>query len=429
MAGIYLDMSGRLRSFSLVPVSDATRTAPGSGGESTGADAADGGDAWEPLFTAAALDREALREARPVTVPPVPSDRRIAWVRTGEGEDDGFRVEAASFEGAPVWFTVLPSGPLDPAKAAPRAPAAFLFGLGFCIAVLIAAAFLVRHNLRSGRGDRRGAFRLAVVVFWLNMLRWLFHCDHVATIDELGLFFNGLARAVALAFAVWLFYLALEPYVRRRWPQTIVSWSRAISGRLRDPLVGRDLLFGAAAGVALGLLERLEAIVPRWLSLPAAPVSRTLDARSLRTLLGVPDMLGELFHVARDAISVSFILLLALLLLRVIVRHRVIAFTLYIVVLTVIFRNATLRVDAGWFFDFAKALLGAALLVRLGVVAHVAAVLVYILVTAYPLTADVSAWYAGAGLFAAAVTLALAAFGFHVALAGRPLLRDELLQN
>ncbi len=53
--------------------------------------------------------------------------------------------------------------------------------------------------------------------------------------------------------SMWLLYIALEPYVRRNWPQTIISWTRLVSGRLRDPLVGRDIVSGILLGMALGV--------------------------------------------------------------------------------------------------------------------------------------------------------------------------------
>ena len=33
--------------------------------------------------------------------------------------------------------------------------------------------------------------------------------------------------------------------------ETLISWTRLLSGRVRDPLVGRDILIGVLAGVAL----------------------------------------------------------------------------------------------------------------------------------------------------------------------------------
>ena len=56
--------------------------------------------------------------------------------------------------------------------------------------------------------------------------------------------------ALTLFFAteLWLFYVALEPYVRRFWPQVMIGWTRRSRAGVRDPLVGRDVLVGVAAG-------------------------------------------------------------------------------------------------------------------------------------------------------------------------------------
>ena len=68
---------------------------------------------------------------------------------------------------------------------------------------------------------------------------------HVASPEgELVFGANYLVRSLAIAFRVWLYYVALEPFVRRLWPDVLISWSRLLSGRLQDPLVGRDLLIG-----------------------------------------------------------------------------------------------------------------------------------------------------------------------------------------
>src|ERR1700680_2826682 len=53
----------------------------------------------------------------------------------------------------------------------------------------------------------------------------------------------------------WALYMALEPYVRRRWPQSMVTWSRVLRGGFRDPLVGGHLLVGVALGIGLALLN------------------------------------------------------------------------------------------------------------------------------------------------------------------------------
>ena len=56
-----------------------------------------------------------------------------------------------------------------------------------------------------------------------------------------------------ITVALWLLYLALEPIVRRRWPDSLVSWTRLLRGRVLDPLVGRDVLLGVLGGIALAL--------------------------------------------------------------------------------------------------------------------------------------------------------------------------------
>ena len=53
-------------------------------------------------------------------------------------------------------------------------------------------------------------------------------------------------------------YVALEPFVRRRWPVILVGWSRLLAGNYQDPLVGRDFLIGCVFGVLTALLHYLQ---------------------------------------------------------------------------------------------------------------------------------------------------------------------------
>ncbi len=47
----------------------------------------------------------------------------------------------------------------------------------------------------------------------------------------------------------------------------------------------------------------------------------------------------------------------------------------------------------------------------------------------YPLTTDVSAWYAGTTVAVAGAVLALTAYAFHTAVAGRPLFKAGFLDS
>ena len=88
------------------------------------------------------------------------------------------------------------------------------------------------------------------------------------------LFMEFLAWGLVLSCFFWVLYIALEPYVRRRWPATLVSWSRLLAGGFRDPLVGRDVLVGCLFGAFVAAIGNLGWFVPSWLGhLPAQPLS------------------------------------------------------------------------------------------------------------------------------------------------------------
>ena len=65
------------------------------------------------------------------------------------------------------------------------------------------------------------------------------------------------------------------------------------------------------------------------------------------------------------------------------------------------------------------------LLVRFGLFALIS-FFFWDMILQLPTTTDLSAWYGGSTLLAAAVAVALAGYGFHTALAGRSLIKEEL---
>ena len=95
---------------------------------------------------------------------------------------------------------------------------------------LVVAALFARRNLGLGRGDRRAAIRLALFTFFLTMLQWLFAAHHVPDREGVDLFFGALYIACYTFALVWVLYMALEPYVRRVWPQMMISWVRLMRG-------------------------------------------------------------------------------------------------------------------------------------------------------------------------------------------------------
>src|SRR6185436_14495337 len=251
------------------------------------------------------------------------ADARSAW----EGPlpdvpDVTIRVEAAAYHGRPIFFSVLPPW-TTPGRVGGQAPTAIdrlLTGAAVLVAftLLVAAAMLARRHLRSGRGDRGGAFRTAAVMFVTLGTGFLlgsrFQSDLAAEYELLGVI---AAITVYVALNVWLFYLALEPYVRRFYPQLLIGWTRALSGRVRDPLVGRDVLVGAAAGTIGAFLIASRELVPHVLGSPlAAP-----QLPSALMLMGTRFALSEAIQIVRRAIVNSMQIVAIVVLLKVVAKQ------------------------------------------------------------------------------------------------------------
>ena len=208
---------------------------------------------WGRLFAAAGLDRAAFHEQTPGRTPATYADERKAWAGPLTGTDIPVTIEAAAYRGRPVLFQVV-----MPWTRAPRDEASSGGGNGnwiFISLLLIGAAWTSYLNLRRGRADRRGGFRLAAFMALVTMAIYLF-APHVAGgADEQERFFARTGIALFIGAAMYMIYLGLEPFVRRLWPSMLVGWTRELGGRIRDPLVGRDCLIGVACGAALALLH------------------------------------------------------------------------------------------------------------------------------------------------------------------------------
>ena len=123
----------------------------------------------------------------------------------------------------------MDAGPPRNPGQAPSAGALVFQGL--LLVLLIGGAIVARQNLRAGRGDRRGAMRFAAAVFVVELAMWALASHHVAAPEEAWLLIDGFMNAAGMSLGFWLIYMALEPFARRNWPQMLVSWSRALSGR------------------------------------------------------------------------------------------------------------------------------------------------------------------------------------------------------
>ena len=246
MINVVLDAQGRLSYLQAIPEEVEANPPPTHPAD------------WKPLLDAAGLDPSQLKPAEPTRLSLAAFDERAAWTGTWPGSDSPLRVEAAAWRGRPVYFDL--TGPWSvPHRSqqnnqTPGQHAGTIIGVILTLLVLTAAALMARRNYVHGKSDVGGAFRLAGAVFLLEMVLWLCVNHFIPTISTFAHFIAAVGMSLFFASVTWMLYVALEPYVRRRWPHAIISWSRLLAGDWRDPLVGRDVLWGVLLGVLWALI-------------------------------------------------------------------------------------------------------------------------------------------------------------------------------
>jgi serine/threonine-protein kinase len=407
MVDVGLDPRGRLLRFHAVPpAQDESEQEPPS-------------PDWTVFLERSGVDLSQLQPAGPKWTPAVPCDRRWTWQTTYPDQPDvPIRIEAGAYRGRPVHFEVLApwsTSWVDKVSwtVANGIPLARNFVLP--LVLFVVGAVLARRNLRLGRADRKGALRFAAFVFGTTLIGTVLGIHHVPSSEEVRSMGNALAGHAVMGTLCWTLYIALEPYVRRLWPDVLISWSRLLAGRLRDPMIGRDVVVGAVAGVGSTLwVTHGSLIATNWLG----ETPQWAPDVSLQSLVGVRQTAGALAWHLGIAASGPVMMLFVFLVLRLILRRSWAA----VFALTSLF--ALLAFVSGepyhvTFFVVGQVLLGLFVLIRFGLLASAVSFFFQNLDVEVVLTADFSAWYAGRSLFALLVAAAIAGWGFHLSLAGR----------
>jgi hypothetical protein len=420
MISVCLDPLGRLIEFHAVPPQvDELEQTPVSPN-------------WSALFEEAGLNQASFTPAPSKWVPPVNSDSRAAWEGTLANQSQTtIRVEAAAYRGKPVYFRLI--GPWNSPASGQQGPSSLAGKIitfvlvAAVLAIMFIGVFLGRRNLRNGSGDRRGGTKLAIYIFVALMVSWVFRAHHYGANDELSLFLTGIQFALLPTVLLWLFYLALEPYVRRWWPHRMVSWSRLLAGDFRDPLIGRDLLIGSVFGMAIVIAAHIRVLASGWLGR-----AQTIQPVRLHTLLGLRELLGDLFFTGVTlCVFLGVTYLFILLLLHIVFRRReriAIAFAwLLFTVLAAIDGHFLPALDL-LYAGLVSALLIAAA-TQFGLLTLTAALFFSSLFSNYPMTTDFSTWYAPSTILALTTGLVLVGYGFYVSLAGRALFGGKLLED
>jgi len=444
MVSLSLDRTGRLVRLVAVPVQ--IEPSHESAGASTSTPSAD----WQSLFTEAGLPVAQFSPVRPQWIPPIFADARAAWEGAyPERPDVPIRIEAATALGKPVYFEIVAPWTLPTNED--RAPGqtsgervGLLMRTAVAPLVFAIAVLLALRNLRLGRGDRRGALRLSVFFLAVGTL------SNILETGDLQVLTKGPSDVVFVPALVWLLYIALEPHIRRIWPGIMIGWSRLLAGSVRDPGVGRDVLVGVLVAIGNGLIFGLHTFL-RYRSgrppqFPVGASGNPFDGMAASSDL----LLGGRFALSRivgSMVSIPVLLgtmvtFLLLFVLFVLLRRRSLAMAAMILGLTVTYVVA----HGGWLLANAPAdhfapsaadvVLFAGvqttivvLAVRFGLLMMLVASFVSVLLTLLPIAIDSSVPYASSSRLIVATVIALAAFGWHTALAGRPMLGAVFLRD
>jgi serine/threonine-protein kinase len=411
MCTMFLDMRGHLIGLKAVPPQVDAGTPPSRPSD------------WGALFSAAGLDMASFHGATPKWNPATASDASAAWEGTWPGRPDiPLRVEAAAYRGNPVYFDLISPwskpDPTQPEKTGIGDIVQTTISLVAMCVLLFVGARLSARNLATGRADRKGAFRLAAFAFLLTCAAGILFEHHVPTTHEVMILFIASGWGMIAGGLVWLLYLALEAHVRRRWPSALISWSRLLAGRVRDPLVGRDLLIGLMTGVLWVIIARCARLVlVTWLNkAPLAPIQDQdfIQLSGLRFIIG--DIFLNIIIFVFGALAFFMIFFLFRAMLR---REQLAAWVLVLIAAA----PSLLSENPGLNFAGNALLVGLGIFVltRFGLLALVIMFTLNNVLQAYPLTTHISEWYAQPTIFVFVALLAVAVFGFYVATKGHPI--------
>jgi serine/threonine protein kinase len=419
MISLVLDSQGRLLHLEAVPPEKDS---------STGAAQA---PHWPALFSAAGLDFASFKEAAPQWTPLAWGDARAAWMGTLPGRSDlPIRIEAASYRGEPIYFDLLfPWSEADRDAAGThtrREEAGAIVLSTVFLLVLIGGLLVARWNLRQGRADQKGAVRLCVFVFLSSLIVWVLQAHHVGDVYELSIVLIAIAWALLVTFFVLILYVALEPFVRRREPHILISWTRLLAGGFRDPLVGRDLLIGVVYGILVFLFERSDnLLLPLFGKLPPQPGVVSTD-----TLSGVHVSIADLLFLVLFYTLYSLCIFFLLFLLQRLLRRT------WLAVIAVAAIGAFLSFgNPGEYRVFAAAGLVALyvsfllVLKRFGLLPLVVGLVVQNVLAVFPATIHLSRWYAPSGFTGLGAIALVAGYSFYIALAGQRLFSMESIDR
>ncbi len=397
-----VDSDGNLLNFSAEPQSFSA-----TGAAATGPDTTD----WDGLLRATGLDAKSVVAVAPAFTPPYAFDDRREWTGSYPARPDlQVRVQGASWHGRLTSFAVVAPWNEQSIPVITHVQDTFL-ALADLSTFLLALGLAI-YNLRKKRGDQRSAIRIAIFLLGLEVLVWLVGVPLASHSpgDYITAFTRALGEALASALTLGMIYIAVEPLTRKRLPRLLVASTLVLQGRWRSVTVGREILLGTVLGMFTELwYEAMHAL--QWGRWPGA----TLDVFGVNSLLGgrqtIAATLGMAIFQPSYIAELAVVFTAGLFLFR---NRYVAAFLMMSVVLV----SANVRGSVWSAIFICGALMGtcAYMFLRQGIVALVTSSLVSNMADGCAWPHDLSSWMAPEMALTVAAILAIAAFGFWLAI-------------
>jgi serine/threonine-protein kinase len=358
---------------------------------------------WNLLFRAAGLDPTRYRPATPQWLPLGGWDARAAWTGSDPAFPAPVRVEAAAWHGRPVFFRIV--GPWSRPERSPATPAPPSMRWWLLYLLMAAAVGMASRNLRVGTADLHGAAKLVLICLVSVTVGRYVAASHIVSDQELSNIWRIVGAAVSNAVPVFIIYLALEPWVRRSWPQTLIPWSRFTTKGIRDPLVGRDLLCGAVFGALFTALNLAARGGTPW----TPPFDAVVGIRPFLWLVG-----GVITSSLLDPVQYLFLLFLC----RIVLRKQWLATGAFLVAMAMIIGGTSLAWGVGAPMGLAFGGLCAFILLRFGFLALIMTNICAHFLMALPRTLDFSLWFAPIGAAPLVIVAFIAVYGYRTAVSG-----------
>ena len=427
MINLELDTKGRLTKFTAVPGLDIQTT---ENPQKTD---------WKKLFDEAGLDMANFKEIEAKQRPTVFADEITGWEGTlADSPDIPIRIEAAGYQGKPVYFNIIPtwkdSRSMTQQKIEESSQSSVLIVFYSLLFLALFGSFLLaRYNLKNGRGDLKGATKITVFFSVTMSLRFaLGHYGNtsVPTVgDKLGLFFEIAGFVLMYSFFIFVAYLAIEPFFRRRLSDLFISWNRLLTGDFRNPMIGRDILVGIFLSVVYYIISVGLNIIKSFIN--AKWINDYFFNESTSQLNGLTESLSFISGNLSGAIVYVFF------------------FTFFIFIFSLIFKKKWKSILAmvllfgslisfsaffqfGWLVTFTVIIYFSIIffvLFRFGLLAFLFMFFMSGMIDSTVITFDTSSFYFPSAVLIMAIMFGIAIYAYYISIAGQPIFGKNFLKE